>query len=163
MDEYSNLLTISLEILIKINADGQDVLMLPGLRFRRFRDFTTLLPPSYVHWWTYYCQKFEKYAFCTFFDSYPSCQFTAKYPRYRSRLRISDDPKWPGTPLELSQKIEGRNSCLSQHFFQFTEDQNCEIITVTMQWFTAYDKRDFLTWEQFGIKWFWSAELLVFP
>ena len=29
-----------------------------------------------------------------------------------------------------------------------------------MQWFTVYDKQDFLIWEQFGIEWLWSAELL---
>jgi len=34
---------------------------------------------------------------------------------------------------------------------------------IYVQWFTAYDKRDFITWEQFGIEWIWSAKLLVFP
>ena len=93
MDEYSNLSSLSLGILIKINADGQVRFLPVEFRFGLFGDFTTLLPPSYVHWWTYYCQNFEKQALWTFFDPYPSCQFMAKYPRYRSSFSVPDDPE----------------------------------------------------------------------
>ena len=60
MDQYSNLVDRSLEILIKINADVQVKSLPAESRFGLFGAPTTLLPPSYVHWWTYYCQNFEK-------------------------------------------------------------------------------------------------------
>ena len=93
MDQYSNLPTTSLEILIKTDADVQVKSLPAESRFGPFAAPTTLLPPSYVHWWTYYCQNFEKQALWTFFDPYPSCHFMAKYPRYRSRFKIPDDPE----------------------------------------------------------------------
>ena len=93
MDQYSNLFTKPLEILIKTTADVQVKSLPAESRFGLFGAPTTLLPPSYVRWLPYYCQNFTKEAVWTFFDPYSSCQFAAKYPGYRSRFGIPDDPE----------------------------------------------------------------------
>ena len=100
MDEYSNLPTISLEILIKTDADGEVRSFPPGLRFGLFEDFTTLLPPSYVHWWTYYCQVL--WTFLTHIQAANSRQ--NHYPRYRSRTGIPDDPECFGNTTGIRYK-----------------------------------------------------------